>query len=239
MATNSHHFSQQYPLDIAPRTFATFETFVSTRDNVLLDSLKELRIQLKEPRQFYLWGAGQTGKSHLLQAICNHLASTKQNSIYLPLNEFSSNDSNILQDIHHLDVVCVDDVDQVIGDYNWEKALFQLINELRIDNKSIVMTASNKPSAMKLLIPDLASRLVWGPVYKLNVLDDEQKATALQLHAEARGFKISSDVCGYLIKRYSRELKRLVGLLNQIDQQSLIQKRKVTVPFVKTVLDEL
>lgn len=239
MATNSHHFSQQYPLDIAPRTFATFETFVSTRDNVLLDSLKELRIQLKEPRQFYLWGAGQTGKSHLLQAICNHLASTKQNSIYLPLNEFSSNDSNILQDIHHLDVVCVDDVDQVIGDYNWEKALFQLINELRTDNKSIVMTASNKPSAMKLLIPDLASRLVWGPVYKLNVLDDEQKATALQLHAEARGFKISSDVCGYLIKRYSRELKRLVGLLNQIDQQSLIQKRKVTVPFVKTVLDEL
>ena len=239
MATNSHHFSQQYPLDIAPRTFATFETFVNTQENVLLDSLKELRVQLKEPRQFYLWGARQTGKSHLLHAICNYLTSTKQNSIYLPLKEFSSSDSIILQDIHHLDVICVDDVDQVIGDYDWEKALFQLINELRTENKSLVMTASNNPSSMKVLIPDLASRLVWGPVYKLNTLDDEQKANALQLHAEARGFNISSDVCGYLIKRYSRELKQLVDLLNQIDQQSLVHKRKVTVPFVKTVLDEL
>ena len=239
MATISQHFNKQYPLEFAPRAFATFETFVSTQDNELLSSLKDLKVQLKDPRQFFLWGARQTGKSHLLQAICNHLVGSVQNSIYLPLSEFTNHDAKILQDMHKLDVVCVDDVDQVIGDLKWEKALFQLINELRFENKSVVMTASKNPNSLGSLMPDLASRLVWGPVYKLSILNDEQKIIALQLHAKSRGFEISLDVCGYLIKRYSRELLKLVELLNQIDQQSLVQKRKVTVPFVKSVLNEL
>ena len=99
------------------------------------------------------------------------------------------------------------------------------------------MTALNSPNNMDVLIPDLKSRLVWGPVYRLKTLVDEQKTAVLQRHAKARGFDISLDVCNYLIKRYSRELTQLVTLLDQIDNLSLEQQRKVTIPFVKTVLD--
>jgi len=239
VVTSSQQFSQQYSLDIAPRTFATFETFVSDQDYNLLNMLKELRVHSNEPRQYYIWGAKQTGKSHLLHSVCNYLVGTEQRTIYLPLEELSSSNANIFQNIHNLDIVCIDDIDKVLGDNNWESALFQLINELRAKNKNLVMTASNNPNCMNVSMPDLKSRLVWGPVYKLSALDDEQKTVALQRHAKARGFEISLDVCNYLMKRYTRELTQLVTLLDQIDHHSLVQQRKVTIPFVKTVLDDM
>lgn len=238
MTANSHQ-NKQIHLDIVPRSFATFETFVCSEENELLDVLINLKETTQEPRQYFLWGANNSGKSHLLHAVCNHLAMSPSNAIYLPLSQFTSNDFNILRDIHHLDVICLDDVDKVFCDLNWEHALFQLINELRADNKTIVMTASINPNSAKISLPDLASRLVWGPVYKLTTLSDEQKTEVLKLQAKARGFDISLDVSNYLINRYSRDITNLVSLLNEIDQQSLAQKRKVTIPFIKTVLESI
>ena len=239
MSTVSQHSTQQIHLDIAPRTFATFDTFVCDNESELLDILINLKVPVQEPRQYFLWGTKESGKSHLLHATCNYLATTELNSIYIPLRKFTNNDSKIIRDIHYLDIVCLDDIDSVLGDADWELALFQLINELRAANKSIIMTASINPHNANTSMPDLASRLVWGPVYKLSTLDDAQKTEALRLHARARGFDISLDVSRYLITRHSRELTNLVKLLNEIDQQSLAQQRKVTVPFVKTVINNM
>ncbi len=230
-------FSPQYSLDIALRQFATFGTYVNPEKNELLSVLKELIRPVQEPRQYFLWGAAQTGKSHLLQAICNQLASTDQKAVYLAVKELENLDSNALKDLQQLDVICIDDVDHILGTKEWDHALFQLINELRGANKSLVMTATLNPNDVYTTLPDLASRLVWGPVYRLNSLADEQKQDAIQAHAKVRGFEISSEVCGYLLKRYPRELKKLVELLDHLDQQSLAQQRKVTLPFVKSVLD--
>lgn len=237
MANSCLRSSQQYSLDVALRPFATFATFVSPDDSELLLLLKDLAQPRNEPRQFFLWGASQTGKSHLLQAICNQLADTNQKAFYISLKELENINSKILNDLHQLDVVCIDDVDRVLGNEEWDKALFQLINELRIGNKSLVIAATLNPSDANLSLPDLASRLLWGPVYKLNHLTDQQKETALQLHAKAQGFDISADVCSYLLNRYPRELAKLIELLDLLDEQSLAQQRKVSVPFVKSVLN--
>ncbi len=236
MATSCSQSSLQYSLDIALRPFATFETFVNSEDNELLYVLKELAQPTIEPRQYFLWGASQTGKSHLLQAICNQFASTNQKAVYLPCKEVVNLNSNVLNNLHQLDMICIDDVDHVLGNKEWDQALFQLINELRAANKSLVMTATINPSNIKNLLPDLASRIVWGPVYKLNYLRDEHKEAAIKLHAKARGFEVSSEVCSYLLKRYPRNLNILIELLDQLDKQSLSHQRKVTVPFVKSVL---
>ena len=80
----------------------------------------------------------------------------------------------------HIDILCIDDVDAVLGKKEWDRQLFLLINELRANNKSIVMTATLNPLEATVSFPDLASRLVWGPVYKLNLLEDEGKSRAIQ-----------------------------------------------------------
>ncbi len=198
--------------------------------------LQDLARPKNEPRQLFIWGASQTGKSHLLQAVCNLIANTKQKAFYVSLKELVDANTSIFTDLHQLDVVCVDDLEMVLGKKDWDHALFHLINELRIRNKSIVMAAACNPAKLNLSLSDLTSRLLWGPVYKLDDLSDLQKETALQLHANARGFEIPTEVCGYLLKRYPRELAKLVDILAQLDEQSLMQKRKVTIPFLKSIL---
>ena len=229
--------SQQYLLDVALRPFATFETFINPGDNELLSLLKDLVHPMSEPRQYFVWGAAQTGKTHLLQAICNLLADTKRKALYFSFKELDDITPDALLDLHHLDVVCLDDVDEVLGSHEWDQALFQLINELRIDNKSLVMASTVNPNDTILTLLDLASRLLWGPVYKLNSLTDQQKELALRRHANARGFGISEEVCSYLLKHYPRDLAKLIELLGQLDEQSLAQQRKVTIPFLKSVLN--
>lgn len=219
------------------RQHATFDTFVGPESTGLLFLLKGLRQAAKEPRQYFLWGHGQSGRSHLLQAVCNQLALSDQKAVYLPMKELAGSDPGLLSDMQQLDVVCIDDIDCALGDRRWEHALFRLVNELWLSNKSLVITAPCKPGDLGIVLPDLASRLVWGLVYKLHSLSDEQKETALQLHARARGLDVPPEVCGYLLRRYPRELTKLVELLDKLDRHSLVLQRKITVPFVKTVLE--
>ena len=228
----------QYPLDIGVRPFATFETFVHPEDNGLLAALKRLTEPAAGgPRQYFIWGAEQTGKSHLLQAVCNRLADTDQNVIYIPCDKAARFGFRILQGISQFDVVCIDDVDGVLGDKGWDQALFHVIDALRANNKSLVMTSTTGPTAVSPSSPDLASRLVWGAVYKLSLLTDEQKEVAVQLHARVRGIEVPGAVCSYLVRRYRREMKKLLAVLNQLDERSMQQQRKVTVPLVKSVLE--
>ena len=236
MTTTCLQTPTQYSLDIALPKFATFKTFVETSGQ-LLSELKQLSENNSEPCQYFLWGRACTGKTHLLQAICNHQTNSQKNAIYLPMKELLNQPANILNDMQQLDVLCIDDVDAVLGNEEWDRQLFILINELRANNKSIVMTATLNPNDAKVSFPDLSSRLVWGPVYKLNLLEDEEKSKAIQAHAKARGLEVPDEVCSYLLKRFPRDLTKLIELLDQLDKESLMQQKKVTVPFVKSVLN--
>ncbi len=229
--------STQRPLDIVLRQYATFDTFVCAKESGVLRSLEKLTQIAKEPRHYFLWGCGHSGKSHLLQATCNQLAVSDRKAVYLPMKEFSGSDPNLLNDLQQLDVICIDDIHCVLGDSYWEHALFRLINELWLSNKSLVITAPCKPGDLDILLPDLASRLGWGLIYRLHPLTDEQKASAIQLHAKARGLDVPPEVSNYLLRRYPRGLASLVELLDRLDQHSLVLQRRITVPFVKSVLE--
>lgn len=245
MTTSCLQTPTQYSLDIALPKFATFETFIDASDSPLLsvlnkltakDSQSQSQHQL-EPQQYFLWGAACTGKTHLLQAICNAQTHSQKNAIYLPMKELVDQSPNILNDMQQLDILCIDDVDAVLGKKEWDRQLFILINEFRANNKSMVLTATQNPLDTKVSLPDLASRLVWGSVYKLNLLEDEDKIRAIQKHAKVRGLEVSTEVGSFLLKRFPRELNKLIALLDTLDKESLAQQRKVTVPFAKSVLN--
>jgi len=94
MTTSCLQTPTQYSLDIALPKFATFETFVDTTGQ-LLSELKQLPEKNAEPCQYFLWGGACTGKTHLLQAICNHQAHSQKNAIYLPMKELLSQPASI------------------------------------------------------------------------------------------------------------------------------------------------
>ena len=67
-------------------------------------------------------------------------------------------------------------------------------------------------------------------------LDDAGRLQVLQLRAQGRGFELPDETGVYLLRRYPRDLPALCGLLERLDQASLVAQRRLTIPFVKAVL---
>ena len=86
-------------------------------------------------------------------------------------------------------------------------------------------------------LADLASRLTAGVVWRLRALDESARREALQLHARERGFVLADEVIAYVMKRHRRDMSSLFEFLDRLDRSSLAAQRRVTVPFVKALLE--
>ena len=225
----------QLALNVRLRADATFETFVPTPSQEELGgALQAFASAQGDERQWYLWGAPQTGKTHLAQAACHAAAGAGLAVAYLPLAELSVHGAGLLDGMDRLDLLVVDDVDQVWLEADWARSLFGLINAVREHGGRLLFTADDRPA--QEVMPDLRSRLLWGPVYQLQRLEDEGLQLLAERAAAARGFALGGSEVQYLLRHGPREPRALIDLLERIDQASLQAKRRVTVPFIRSVL---
>lgn len=185
----------------------------------------------------YLWGSKGVGCSHLLQAACLQLQLAGRNAIYLPLTELVCYTPEILENLEHYDLVCLDDLQVIINNKVWQEALFHLFNRLRDSGKYLLIAADRSPRELKLELADLQSRLTLALVFQLHTLSDEDKLKALQLRASVRGITLSDDVGHFILAREERNLANLFLLLDKLDKASLEARHKLTIPFVKQVLN--
>ena len=101
----------------------------------------------------------------------------------------------------------------------------------------MVFGSHSSPSELPITLADLRSRLLSGETWALEELTDEDKVVALQQRATGRGFNLSDGVARYLIDRQRRDMTSLIGILDKLDRLSLEQKKLITLPFVKTLID--
>ncbi len=184
----------------------------------------------------YLWGASGTGKTHLLQAVCKQANELNLHVGYIPLKQLHDLSVEILHDLGALDIVCIDDLERISGQPEWQQGLTWLYNELRDNGHSLIISADISPTNILLEIEDLKSRLGWDLVYQIKPADDQLKVQILKQKAKGRSFDLGDDVIEFLIRRVDRDLVSLVNILDQIDHASLAAKRKVTIPFVKSLI---
>ena len=186
----------------------------------------------------YLWGPRGCGKSHLLQALCHATTAKGLAPVYLPMQELVALSPAILQGLEQQALIAIDDIQIIAGKAEWEEALFHLYNRVREEGQWLVVSANVAPAGLALSLPDLTSRLGWGPVFQLMPLTDTDKRAALLLRARRRGLEMGNEVVEYLLRRCPRDMDSLFNLLNQLDQASLAAKRKLTIPFVRQLLDK-
>lgn len=228
--------TKQLPLDISLNAEATFAEFC-WHGNDLLKSQLYSTLTGNGDKLLHIWGNIGSGKSHLLQACCQHISNLGKYPIYLPLNLLKDSSAEILEGLDEYSLICLDDIDSIASKKNWEEALFHFYNKIRDNNKTILLTTSKViPQHIHTMLPDLRSRLAWGLVLQLQELCDEEKITALQSLAIKRGFHLSGTVCDYLLTRHTRNMHELLAILDKLDKESLIAQRKITVPFVKMIL---
>ena len=83
----------------------------------------------------------------------------------------------------------------------------------------------------------MRSRLGWGHVFQLRLLDEPARRAVLRQEADARGVFLGDDVMDYMLKRFSRDLGSLMQLLDMLDGFALRNKRAITIPLLKTMLE--
>jgi DnaA-homolog protein len=101
------------------------------------------------------------------------------------------------------------------------------------------MTGATGPRELAFQLQDLKSRISWDLTYHLQALSDKDKIKLLKKRADARTFEISEEVAAYLVKNVKRDLPSLLELLDKFDQATLTEKRKLTIPFVKSLIQNL
>lgn len=227
----------QLPLGFTHHDIYTFESYISGLNQDLVDSLQGMAEGAGHDN-IYLWAGPGVGKSHLLQAVCNQAALYDRTGAYIPLRQIDDFTPDLLSSLEQLSLVCLDDVDELAGRDDWELALFDLFNRLKDTETPLVVSARRSPKGSLIRLPDLKSRLSWGLCYHLQALDERGNIDALKRRARERGFELSDPVVEYLIKRVDRDTRNLFCWLDRLDRHSLEAQRKLTVDFVKKILEE-
>jgi DnaA-homolog protein len=226
----------QIPLAFTKYEHVDFGLYVAGPNQQALQHLQNI-ISGEDRKNVYLWGQAGTGKSHLLQALCTEAAKAQLNIAYIPLTEAERLSPQMLEGLEHLALVCLDDIDFIAGNDEWEQAIFHLYNQLRDVQTPLLITAKHSPKGSPIKLPDLLSRLAWDHVYHLQSLDEKNSLQTLQLRAQSRGFDLPDEVAAYLLKRVARDMHNLFQLLDKLDNATLVAKKKLTIPFVKSLLD--
>ncbi|MBT7307610.1 MAG: DnaA regulatory inactivator Hda [Gammaproteobacteria bacterium] len=233
----------QLPLALSSQEHATFDNFMGGGEQPLIAQLKQIGAGLNPgewPHLLYLWGAEGSGKSHLAHATCNLLDQNQGRAMVMPLQSYGALPDDrllrLLDGIGGVDLLVVESVDGVVGQPAWDELLFHLLNQCRDGGIAVLVTARKPIHQLQIGLPDLRSRLSEGVVGQLTPLDDQQKWKVVQQRAEARGMGISDEVVHFLMNRTARDFHALFTLLDQLDRETLVAQRKITIPFVKKLL---
>ena len=116
--------------------------------------------------------------------------------------------------------------------------MFALCERLRAAGGMLLAAGARPPRELGLKLPDLATRLGWGPVYALTPLGDDERLEAVRLRARNRGLEMPEEVARYILARYPRDLDSLFALLDKLDVASLAEQRRLTIPFLRSLEEQ-
>lgn len=225
----------QLTLGVGLKDEATFANYFASKNQLLVDELQKASRGFGE-HVIYFCGSGGEGRTHLLQACCHEANQHGLRSVYIPLENVNDLSPDIFQGLEMLSLVCIDDLHKIAGKPLWEEAFFHAYNRIRDAGGYLIVTARVMPKALGLMMPDIVSRLTWGMLFQLQSLSDSEKLQVLMMRATRRGMTLVEDVGRYILTHCPRHMSTLFAALDALDKASLAAQRKLTIPFVKEVL---
>lgn len=209
---------RQLPLDLFRTPAPTLENFVTGDNAEAVVLARRLRDGDRSVRFVYLWGPPGSGRSHLLQAL-GRWGSVGSPTLGVPS---ATHDDALLM---------VDDCERLDADQ--QQALFGLYNQIQAGVAATLVVAGDAaPLAMRLR-EDLRTRLGWGLVLQLRLLDDAHKAAAIERHARGRGVALGRDLVPWLLAHRDRDIRSLIALLDALDRYAYERKRPLNLRLLR------
>jgi chromosomal replication initiator protein len=224
---NNNGLSHAYRLGLNERY--TFDNFVVGSGNELAYAACQAITQLpgKKYNPLFVYGGVGIGKTHLIQAVGNHLLAEKPNSrvVYISTEQFVQEFVDALRfkktnefakHYRSADVLIVDDVQFIAGKEKMQEEFFHTFNALYQANKQIIVSSDKPPKDIPTLEERLRSRFAWGMTIDMQTPDFETRCAIIQSKAYVQGLKLSVDVVEYLASLVQTNIRELEGVLNQL-----------------------
>jgi DnaA family protein len=224
---------QQIALDIGLSPAPTLDNFFPGPNATALAHMRQWSPSSAAPT--YLWGPEGSGKTHLLQGLRTRLQQQGHASGYLGAQDDPRMGAapDLLFD-DSWSAVFMDDVHSYPPAL--QQAAFSWFVQAQALGRSVVAAGRQAPVALPLR-EDLRTRLGWGHVLGLDLLSEAQTRDVLRQAADARGLVLSDEVMDFTLRRFSRDLGSLMQLLDAMDRYALQTQRALTIPLVKSMLE--
>jgi DnaA regulatory inactivator Hda len=175
-----------------------------------------------------LFGPAGCGKSHLAQVFT---ARTQARVI----SGAALLGADVGDLAHTCKAVVIEDADRGVD----EAALFHLYNALAEAKGWLLLTGREAPARWAVTLPDLRSRLTALQAVKIEPPDDDtMQAVLIKLFSD-RQISVAPDVVSYAIRHMDRTFASARLIVDFADRESLAGQRSVTVPLIKTLLDQV
>ena len=217
---------------------ASFDSFFCSPDNQNLMARLADVVSSPDTSELIIHGEEGSGKSFLMQAICNELSSAQKQFAFIPMKKAFNMGVEIFQNLGSLDAVCIDDLQLILANQDWETALFNLINECQQSNCTLMLSlGGTQPLDESIILPDLLSRIKRMEFIALHAVQDEFFNQAIDFVAQQLDIKIEEAELEFLLKHQTRIFSLLVENIITLDNQAASLKRKITIPLIKETLN--
>lgn len=231
---------QQQTLNIAIEDESLWENFTVQPANAVLHQHMTMALQQPPAKAnlTYIWGAGGSGRTHVLQATCHALYAQQKPVFYVSLASHAQLAPQILQGLDYYTWVCLDNIDAVVGQPAWEEALFYWYNAMMQAGRQMLVSAAKPPAQTPWCLADLRSRMTQGAVFQCHALDESGLAEALQLRVQRQGLQVSPQVIHYLLTHFDRNSSQIFPFFRRLEQFSLQKKRAISIPTIKLLIEK-
>ena len=230
----------------------TFENFVVGSNNELATAAAQA--VAKSPGNSYnplfIYGGVGLGKTHLMQAIGNHVLSQnpKAQLLYVTSEKFTNHFIQAVREnrgdgfkslYRNVDVLLIDDVQFLAGKEQTQEEFFHTFNSLHQTNKQIVLSSDRLPKEIPAIEERLVSRFEWGMIADVQPPDFETRLAILRSKTAERGYDVSEDILEYLAETIHTNIRELEGSLNRLMVYCQLNNTKPSLDKVKTLLSSI
>lgn len=208
------------------------ETWVETLSAQLVRESLLTAIASGKPERLWVHGAAGVGKTH---GMVHFVAAF--GGVYVHASTLTPEELDAMLDTQASPAwLVIDDVEHWLGDRVDEEALFSLWKRYQ---GTLVLTARQSPHRLTWLLPDVQSRAQSALVLPFARLTDEELQAVLVRQCAVRGLVLSEDALAFLVVQMPRHPAPLIQWIERIDQRSLEAQRRLTIPWIRSVLPEL
>jgi chromosomal replication initiator protein len=229
----------------------TFKNFVVGASNQFAHAaclaVAEAPAQAYNP--LFLYGGVGLGKTHLLNAIGNHVAETSDLRIaYVTTEQFTNEVINSIRydkmmdlrkRFRNIDMLLIDDVQFLAGKERTQEEFFHTFNTLYEAHKQIVLSSDRSPKEIANTEERLQSRFGWGLIADLQPPDVETRIAILRKKSDDEGIRLPEDVIQFLAANMKSNIRELEGSLVRLGAYASLTGQPVALDMARHVLRDL